>query len=270
MSTSDRDMLIKIRQADLWVGPAGEQAAQRAARPGVRDVGGKLAAEHAQLDAELRGAAARLGLVLPSQPSDAQRVWLGQINSSSPADYDATLVNLVRGADGEMVPLIEGVRSGTQNELVRRVAIDAGRLFARHMSYLESTGLVDYALFAPSTAPATRLASIGGFTVPITLVLFVAAVLVSAAMLRGAGRRRQTAATAGADRTGGLRRFLTRRPAGRGRRREESKLVTTAELIAVLNPASAAPKIPSQRVRARETEERRPPKLNRASGRSPW
>ncbi|HEY2205232.1 MAG TPA: DUF4142 domain-containing protein [Pseudonocardia sp.] len=307
LSASDRDMLIKVRQANLWEGPAGEQAAQSARDPAVREVGRKLGIEHAQLDAATLAVAAKLNVPLPSQPSDAQKVWMSEIASASPDTYDKTFVNVVRSAHGEVMPLVEGVRSGTQNELVRQFAIEGSTFIARHMEYLESTGLVDYALFPPSTAPAARLTAIGGYNVPITLLLFVVAVLVSAAMLRGAGRRKQDpggarsgwwarlGGPAMAGRLGGL---LRTRPDPSTR--DDSAMVTTAELIAVLNPptlghpgaadsgpaqdprapaAARPPRIPSQRVnrpaagglsqRGRD-EDRRPPRLGKVAHRRRW
>ena len=250
LGASDRDMLIKVRQANLWEGPSGEQAAQRAINPAVREVGRKLGIEHAQLDADLRATAAKLGVPLPSQPSDQQRVWMAEITGASQQTYDTTFINLVRSAHGEVMPLVEGVRSGTQNELVRQFAIEAGTFIGRHMDYLESTGLVDYALFPPSTAPAARLTSIGGYSVPITLVLFVVAVFVSAALLRGLGRTRPgtPSRAAGPGWWNRLSSRLDRGAGGRpGRRFDQHSTVTTAELIAVLNPpldaeaSSAAP-----------------------------
>ena len=237
LGASDRDMLIKVRQANLWEGPSGEQAAQRANNPAVREVGRKLGIEHAQLDADLRATAAKLGVPLPSQPSDQQRVWMAEITGASQRTYDTTFINLVRSAHGEVMPLVEGVRSGTQNELVRQFAIEAGTFIGRHMDYLESTGLVDYALFPPSTAPAARLTSIGGYNVPITLVLFVVAVFVSAALLRGLGRTRPGTPPRAAG-PGWWNRLSSRldRGAGGGRRFDQHSTVTTAELIAVLNP----------------------------------
>jgi predicted outer membrane protein len=242
LGASDRDMLIKVRQADLWEGPTGEQAAQRASNPAVREVGRKLGIEHAQLDGDLRAMAAKLGVPLPSQPSDQQKVWMAEITGASAQKYDTTFVNLVRSAHGEVMPLVEGVRSGTQNQLVRQFAIEAGAFIGRHMDYLESTGLVDYALFPPSTAPAARLASIGGYSVPITLVLFVVAVFVSAALLRGLGRSRPGAPprVAGPAWWTRLASRLERRQSGRAAgRSDQHGTVTTAELIAVLNPPLA-------------------------------
>jgi predicted outer membrane protein len=264
LGASDRDMLIKVRQANLWEGPSGEQAAQRANSPAVREVGRKLGIEHAQLDADLRATAAKLGVPLPSQPSDQQRVWMAEITVASQRTFDSTFINLVRSAHGEVMPLVEGVRSGTQNQLVRQFAIEAGTFIGRHMDYLESTGLVDYALFPPSTAPAARLTSIGGYNVPITLVLFVVAVFVSAALLRGLGRTRPGTPPRAAG-PGWWNRLSSRldRGAGGGRRFDQHSTVTTAELIAVLTPppdaepSSAEPsvaepgvggRIPAQRV----------------------
>jgi predicted outer membrane protein len=296
LSASDRDMLIKVRQANLWEGPIGEQAAQRATSPAVREVGRKLGVEHAQLDADLRAVADKLDVPLPSQPSDQQKVWMAEITGAPQAKYDTTFVNVVRSAHGEVMPLVEGVRSGTQNELVRQVAIEGGQFIGRHMGYLESTGLVDYALFPPSTAPAARLTSIGGYNVPITLVLFVLAVLVSAALLRGLGRSRPGVAGR-PDRTGRWARLgsalgrTRRRPAPRGTdpqrtgfrgRPDEPSTVTTAELIAVLNPPAEdaslrAGSIPVPRAAdwtlppdQPGQPDRRPPKLGRASAGRPW
>jgi len=296
LNASDRDMLIKVRQANLWEGPIGEQAAQRATSPAVREVGRKLGVEHAQLDADLRAVAGKLGVPLPSQPSDQQKVWMAEITGAPQAKYDSTFVNVVRSAHGEVMPLVEGVRSGTQNELVRQVAIEGGQFIGRHMEYLESTGLVDYALFPPSTAPAARLTSIGGYNVPITLVLFVLAVGVSAALLRGLGRSRPGVAGR-PDRTGRWARLASalgrtrRRPGPRGAglartgfrsRPEEPSTVTTAELIAVLNPSAAQGRLRAGSVpvpRAADwtlppdqpgQPDRRPPKLGRASAGRPW
>ena len=251
LGASDRDMLIKVRQADLWEGPTGEQAAQRASSPAVREVGRKLGIEHAQLDGDLRAMAAKLGVPLPSQPSDQQKVWMAEITGASAPNYDKTFINLVRSAHGEVMPLVEGVRSGTQNQLVRQFAIEAGEFIGRHMDYLESTGLVDYTLFPPSTAPAARLTSIGGYNVPITLVLFVVAVFVSAALLRGLGRSRPGAPprAAGPGWWTRLAERLERREPGRPARRfsrsDQHSTVTTAELIAVLNPPPAAEPVDS-------------------------
>jgi predicted outer membrane protein len=281
LGPSDRDMLIKVRQANLWEAPMAEQAAQRGSSPAVREIGRKIAAEHAQLDADLRAVTDKLGMPLPSQPSDQQKVWMAEISGASAQDFDKTFVNIVRSAHGEVMPLVEGVRSGTQNELVRQFGVEAGQFIGRHMDYLESTGLVDYELFPPSTAPAARQTAIGGYSVPVTLVLFVLSVMVSAALLRGVGRPRPGTVPRGNrdgwwSRVGGLLGPLRspdpsarsrrpgeaengrradvegrRRPTAERRRRADAEYtVTTAELIAVLNPPALTQPLRAAGVRA--------------------
>src|SRR5262245_8761771 len=54
LSASDRDLLVKVRLAGLWEGPTSEQAQQMVSSAEVKAVGAKLAAEHAELDTEVR------------------------------------------------------------------------------------------------------------------------------------------------------------------------------------------------------------------------
>jgi predicted outer membrane protein len=280
---SDRDMLIKLRQANLFDGPTGEQAGEWATAPSVRQLGVQLDQVHAQLDAQLLDAADRLGVALPSQPGDQQKVWLNAITDATASGYDTTFVNLLRSAYGELLPLVAGVRAGTENRLVRQLAIVAGDAIGQNMRLLEGTGLVDYTLLPPSTAPAARLTAIGDYTVPVTLLLFLAAVLVCAMMVRELGR----SGTPGGTRAGWLARAVGLAGSARDRalrstrrrRVDRERMVTTAELIAVLNPANRdrpvsrpeadAPTAAVPRPRA-STSERPPLRLGRTRGGRGW
>ena len=287
LSPSDRDMLIKLRQADLFDGPCGDQAGQRALASSVRRAGNRLGQTHAQLDAQLLATANQLGVALPNQPSDQQSVWRNAIASAPATSYDASFVNLLRAAYGELLPQIEGVRSGTQNQLIRHLAITASARIEGNMQSLERTGEVNYALLAPSTAPAARLTAIGGYVVPITLLLFLAAVVVGAMMLRGLRLPAPGGAGAGlvAKRLSGLfgkARDKARERAlrsARQRRADRDRMVTTAELIAVLKPVD--PDAPASRAgldteitgmphQRRASAERLPPKLGRTKDGRGW
>ncbi|OLS96345.1 hypothetical protein BJF90_11390 [Pseudonocardia sp. CNS-004] len=173
LSASDVDLLVKVRQAGLWETPTGQQMQQRGANSVVRDVGGRLAAEHIELDAIVRQTADQLGTTLPSQPSAQQQGWMEEISARTGTDYDRTAVNLLRQAHGKVLPVISQVRSGTRNELVREFATTAGQFVTRHHEYLESTGLVDFEALpeppAPAAAPvpaASAAAGTGG-TAPV-------------------------------------------------------------------------------------------------------
>ena len=190
---ADRDLLVKVRLAGLWEGPTGQQAQQMASSPQVRDVGGKLATEHAQLDEEVRKVANQLGVMLPSSPSSQQVGWMNEISSKTGADYDRTFVQLVREAHGQVLPVISDVRANTRNDLVRQFAITAAEYVNRHHLYLESTGLVNYAAL-PHHSPGLLAGgtAIQDLIVPISV--FVIALLAAIALLwalrnRSSGRR---------------------------------------------------------------------------------
>lgn len=159
LGPADRDLLIKVRQAGLWEGPAGQQAQQRGSSARVREVGRLIAAEHADLDAQVREASARLGVALPNQPTDQQRGWIGEIASQPVSDFDRTFVQRLRAAHGKVLPIIAQVRAGTRNELVRRFATTSAQFVTRHHEYLESTRLVDYSALPEAPDPAAASAA---------------------------------------------------------------------------------------------------------------
>lgn len=153
LGPADRDMLVKVRQAGLWEMPTGQQAQQQGSTARVREVGGLLAAEHADLDAQVRGVAAQLGVLLPNQPSAQQQGWMAEIAGQSGSDFDRVFVQRLRAAHGKVLPLLANVRTGTRNELVRQFATTAATFVTRHLEYLESTGLVDFSALPPPPAP---------------------------------------------------------------------------------------------------------------------
>jgi len=117
---------------------------------------------------------------------------------------------------------VEGVRSGTQNELIRQVAIEGGQFIGPAHGLPGEHRPGGLCLFPPSTAPAARLTSIGGYNVPVTLVLFCPSRCWSPRRCwRGLGRSRPGVAGR-PDRTGRWARLASalgrtrRRPAARG------------------------------------------------------
>jgi len=184
LGPADRDLLIKVRLAGLWEGPTGQQAEQMATSAEVREVGRKLAEEHAQLDEEVRKVADQLGVPLPSGPNAQQMAWMSEITSKTGSDYDRTFVQLVREAHGAILPVISEVRSGTQNDLIRAFAETGNEFVTRHHQYLESTGLVDY-----SALPHHGPGLLGGGTdtsdLLVPFLVFIAALLAAVALVWG-------------------------------------------------------------------------------------
>jgi predicted outer membrane protein len=159
LSPADRDFLAKVRQAGLWEIPTGQQAQQRSGNKLVKEVGMHLMTDHLKLDEEVRDLAARLNVVLPSQPNADQQGWMAQLSGLSGTEYDRTFAQLLRQAHGKVFGVVAGVRAGTRNDLIRSFAQRAVNVVMKHMALLESTGLVDYSILpeppSPSPPPAT-------------------------------------------------------------------------------------------------------------------
>jgi predicted outer membrane protein len=195
LGPADRNLLVAVRLAGLWEGPTGQQAEQQATSEEVREVGRKLAQEHAQLDEEVRRVADQLGVLLPSGPTAQQIAWMDEISSQTGSDYDRRFVQIVREAHGNVLPVISEVRSGTQNELVREFAETARQFVTRHHEYLESTGLVDYAAL-PHKGPGLFGGGTDTSDLLVPFLVFAAALLAAIALFYGL-RNRPAAAGGG-------------------------------------------------------------------------
>ncbi len=142
LSTLDRQLLVKVRQAGLWEIPAGQQAQQRARAPRVRQVAEIIWQQHVQLDADTRATAEKLGVLVPNEPSGSQKSWLREMSGKFGGDYDKTFVLRLRAAHGQVFAVIAKVRAQSENSVIRAFAERAMKFVNTHMSLLESTGLV--------------------------------------------------------------------------------------------------------------------------------
>lgn len=157
LGPADRDFLVKVRQAGLWEIPAGQWAQERADSARVKDVGAHLVEDHTKLDTAVRRVAARLDVPLPDRPSPDQQRWLAQLASETGPAFDRDFAGLLRAAHGKVFSVVADVRAGTRNSEIRKFAQQAVMVVMRHMTLLESTGLVDYGELPeppmPSPAP---------------------------------------------------------------------------------------------------------------------
>ena len=182
LTAADRDLLIRVKLAGLWEIPAGDMAQTHSTDQRVKAVGRVLAADHRRLNAEVAVAARKLQVTLPDQPILSQQGWLDEMTSERGHAFDETFANRLRTAHGVVFGVIAEVRDSTRNTMVRAFAAEANDVVMKHMSLLESTGLV-----APTAAdvlapPASR----GPIT---TQLVIVAVVLVGAANVALAARR---------------------------------------------------------------------------------
>ncbi|MDA2809243.1 DUF4142 domain-containing protein [Nocardiopsis sp. RSe5-2] len=156
LGPADRDALAKVRQANLWEIPTGQQAEERARSDRVREVGGILADDHALMDEQVREVARELEVELPSMPSAQQQDWMDELAGLSGDAYDRTAVNRLRFAHGEVIQVLAEVRAGTRNSLVRSFVQHAMFMVLKHITLLESTGLVDFERLPEPPPPERR------------------------------------------------------------------------------------------------------------------
>lgn len=156
LTTADQTLLIKVRQAGLWEMPAGRWAETRGASPRVKEVGMMLMIDHGRLDTATRALATELNVALPAQPTAEQQGWLNEMDAArTPAEFDQVFVNRLRAAHGTVFSVISAVRAATRNDKVREFATTANQAVLRHISLLESTGLVNYGKLPDAVLPAT-------------------------------------------------------------------------------------------------------------------
>jgi predicted outer membrane protein len=182
LTPADRDFLVRVRLAGLWEMPAGDIAQTYSADQRVREVGRTLHADHLRLDAQVRQLSRRLQVVLPDQPNADQRAWLSEMRGLRGVDFDASFANRLRVAHGRVFTVVAEVRAGTRNSAVRAFAQVAVDVVMKHMTLLESTGMVAPAEATTLAPPAPR----GPITTPLILTVVV---LTAAANIAVAARR---------------------------------------------------------------------------------
>jgi predicted outer membrane protein len=152
----ERELITVIRFANLWEIPMGTLAAQRGSSPKVREVGATLADDHTKLDVVVIKLAKQFDVPLPDEPTSQQKSWMAEISSKSGPEFDRTFADRLRGAHGTVFGLVAEVRAGTRSEVIRAFAQQANDVVMKHMTLLESTGLVaPMGMFSEASARTT-------------------------------------------------------------------------------------------------------------------
>ncbi|MGH3869017.1 MAG: DUF4142 domain-containing protein [Pseudonocardiaceae bacterium] len=161
LGPTDRDLLVMVRQADLCGGSSGRQAQQQGSSTAIRTIAKRIEGDYGDLDNQVRSVAGKLGVPLPDQPTAQQQSWMRELSGRSGPDFDRMFAQRLRLTDGDVLPVITGVRAGTRNELIRSFAANAAVLVNRHMEYLERTGLVDYSRLPEPLPPVAGMSPAG-------------------------------------------------------------------------------------------------------------
>jgi predicted outer membrane protein len=182
LTATDILLVDRVRQAGMWEEAASSMALTKASSARVRQIATMILAQHKQLDQIDITAAKKLNHTLPTDPTPEQQRWLGEMQGSSGARFDDIYVQRLRAAHGAVFSVIAAVRANTRNDVVRQLAVQSNGFVLNHMSYLESTNLVQYnelpTVVSPASGPLTKAAgksAHGGIAIPlIWLILAVA------------------------------------------------------------------------------------------------
>ncbi len=142
LSELDKQLLVKVRQADLWELPAGRLAQDNASSEAVKRAGQHLMEGHSRLDQIVRELSVALHVPIPNEPTADQQAWVRTLQNSKGAAFDVFFANQLRDSHGKVFITIAQVRATTQNSLIRDLAIEANKAVSDHMEVLEDTGLV--------------------------------------------------------------------------------------------------------------------------------
>ena len=188
LTAADKLLLTKVRLADLWEIPTGQQAQQKASSPIVKQVGATIAANHQALDVAVLKLGTELNVTLPNTPNAQQQGWLADLASKSGAAYDQAFADHLREAHGAVFNIIAQVRTGTRNPIIRAFAQTANLVVMRHMTLLESTGLVDFNILpqpvvSQAAAVSTNSTATAANQMPGTRSVLIVAMLAAAALI---------------------------------------------------------------------------------------
>jgi predicted outer membrane protein len=139
----DKELLVRVRQANLWELPAGRLAQDRGSNEQVKRAGLHLMEGHSHLDQIVREMAGALNVEIPNEPNPDQQGWVKQMEKLQGPEFDRFFANILREAHGKIFPVVATVRSTTKNSMIRDLATETIKAVSDHMEVLEDTGQVE-------------------------------------------------------------------------------------------------------------------------------
>ena len=161
LSPADRDLLSRVRSTVRWEVAAGDLARKQTSNAKLVEVSDKIVNELGGVDQLLGSVAGSLGVTLPDEPNTEQRGYLAELAAAREAEFDRVFVDRLRAENGRLFSVIAGVRAGTRSASIRSFSASASDFVLRHMTFLETTGLVNFV-----TLPSSDLGVAGAATVP--------------------------------------------------------------------------------------------------------
>lgn len=137
VSDQDKAFLIGAHQDNLTEIQAGQAAEEKADSQAVRDAGARFVKEHTALDEQVTNVAGKLGLDLPSRPTEQQQAELRRVAAKRGAEFDrAWVASQVKGHHKTLASVDKEVSEGS-SEQVKKLAQDARPVVREHLDLVE-------------------------------------------------------------------------------------------------------------------------------------
>ncbi|MEU6424440.1 DUF4142 domain-containing protein [Microbispora sp. NPDC046973] len=138
VSDQDKAFLVGAHQDNLAEIQGGQIAERQAGKQSVKDAGRKFVEDHTSLDDQLKRVAEKLGVDLPSRPSEEQQAELRQFAAKGGTAFDRAWIDAqVKDHRKTLDSLDKEVSSGSSLE-VKNLARNAKPVVQEHLNLVES------------------------------------------------------------------------------------------------------------------------------------
>lgn len=136
-SEQDKAYLVAAHQANLAEINSGQLARLKGTSASIRDLASKIVTDHLSLDEALIPVANTLGVTLPAEPNDAQKVSAAELESmAAGADFDKHWVSTELAAHTAQINQGQSEISGGFEASVIKLAQDSAAVLALHHAAL--------------------------------------------------------------------------------------------------------------------------------------
>ena len=196
-STQDQSWMVVAHQGDLAEIAAGQAAVADGHSEAVKRLGQMMIDDHSKLDDDLTAVARRLGVALPTAPSEDQQTSLAALQAIDGVQFDDAWIGSQIDAHRAAIEAGKFEQSKGTDPTVTALAAAAAPIVQRHLDELQDPAPRHQS--GKSGSPGGEHAT-GWFVVAILAVGIVVGVVVYVGARRRA-RRRPGASVAGPDLT---------------------------------------------------------------------
>lgn len=138
VSDQDKAFLVGAHQDNLAEIQGGQIAERQAGKQSVRDAGRKFVEDHTSLDDQLKRVAKKLGVGLPSRPSEEQQAELRKFAAKGGTAFDRAWIGAQVEDHRKTLDFLDKEVSTGSSPEVKNLARDAKPVIREHLDLVKS------------------------------------------------------------------------------------------------------------------------------------